>query len=77
MTEKTRHSAEQLIIFVVLAIMVTAGFWLIIDRVVAIGAETLAVILPVYGLVVAKFGDAVSYFVASSLGSAKKNDQLK
>jgi len=71
---KSRHTVEQLAIFVILAVMVAAGFYLIISQLPTIGPEALVAILPVYGLVVSKFGDAVSYFVGTTLGSAKKND---
>lgn len=74
MNQPKIRSHEQLIVFITLAVMTTVGLGFIVIESKVIDMDKLNLLLPFFGIIVAKFGDACGFFNNSSAGSTRKTE---
>ena len=70
-----KNSIEQLLVFIILAIMVAAGGWYLINESTTMSDTVANAAFTAFGIVLTMFGNSVSYFMGTTLGSAKKNEK--
>lgn len=74
--DKFASSWEPRMVFIALGLMTSLGLWYLMTYIRDIDATKLNIVLPLFGIVVAKFIDSCSYFVGSSKGSSQKTEML-
>lgn len=69
-------SWEPVMVFIVLSVMVTGGLWYLLVNLDAISETKINIVLPLFGMVIAQFIAACSYFVGTTKASASKTDAM-
>jgi hypothetical protein len=71
-----KDSWEPFVIFCVLTLISATGFWFIVEFAATMGDTTKGMLLPIYGAVVYKWLDSISYFVGTTKDGGRKTSLL-
>ena len=74
--ENTKGQHEPFTIFLILSVIAVTGGWYLVENIREMDVSTVAIIMGVYGQVVGKWMDSISYFVGTSKSSKDKNSML-